>query len=204
MFTTIGVLSALVERSRSGLGQQVDVAMLDCQVALMENAIVRYTSTGEVPGPVGFRHPLSTPHQAFPASDGWIVVANVKDWPLFCGVVGCDELALDERLQTNEGQTRHCAELEVLGDICLVGPVNDVAEVVADPQVDARGMLVDLPTWTGGALRVANTPVRLSRTPGGATRGAPAPGADTLEVLAKEAGLSQEAIQQLLSRGLVR
>ena len=221
MFTTIGVLSALVERSRSGLGQQVDVAMLDCQVALMENAIVRYTSTGEVPGPVGFRHPLSTPHQAFPASDGWIVVANVKDWPLFCGVVGCDELALDERFQTNEGRTRYYADLEpvlfaafrqrgrsewleALMDVCLVGPVNDVAEIVADPQVDARGMLVDLPTWTGGALLVANTPVRLSRTPGGATRGAPAPGADTLEVLAMEAGLSQEEIQQLLSRGLVR
>ena len=95
MFTAIGVLSALVERDRSGLGQHVDVAMLDAQVALMENAIVRHTSTGQVQGPVGLRHPLSTPHQAFPAKDGWVVVANVKDhnWALFCATLGCDELA---------------------------------------------------------------------------------------------------------------
>jgi hypothetical protein len=114
MYTAIGVLSALVERDRSGLGQHVDVAMLDAQVALMENAIVRYTSTGQVQGPVGLRHPLSTPHQAFPAKDGWVVVANVKDhnWPLFCGLLGCDELATDERFATNPVRTRNYAALE--------------------------------------------------------------------------------------------
>jgi CoA:oxalate CoA-transferase len=222
MYTAIGVLSALVERSRSGLGQHVDVAMLDCQVALMENAIVRYTSTGEVPGPVGLRHPLSTPHQAFPASDGWIVVANVKDntWALFCATIGCDDLALDERFVTNAGRTERYEELEptlfaafrrrtraewqeLLEPICLVGPLNTVDGVVSDPQVRARGMIVELPTWTGGSLKVANTPVGLSRTPGGATRGAPRPGADSREILADAAGLSEEQIQDLVERGIV-
>lgn len=202
MFTAIGVLSALVERGRSGLGQRIDVAMLDAQVALMENAIVRYTATGEVQGPVGLRHPLSTPHQAFPASDGWVVVANVKDhnWALFCALIGCDELATDERFITNAIRTRNYAALEpilfaafrkkskaewqeILSPIALVGPVNRVDEMVADPQVAAREMLVDLPTWTGASLRVANTPVKLSRTPGGASRGASKPGEHAEEIL---------------------
>ncbi|MCL4241879.1 MAG: CoA transferase [Dehalococcoidia bacterium] len=221
MFTAIGVLSALVERDRSGLGQHVDVAMLDTQVALMENAIVRYTATGEVQGPVGFRHPLSTPHQAFPASDGWVVVANVKDhnWPLFCATIGCDELATDERFATNPIRTRNYPALEpilfeafrkktkaewqdLLGPIALVGPVNRVDEVVADPQVAAREMLVDLPTWTGASLRVSNTPVKLSRTPGGAMRGAAKPGEHAQEILGA-LGYSPGDVVRLIEAGVV-
>jgi len=221
IFTAIGVLSALVERDRSGQGQHVDVAMLDAQVALMENAIVRYTSTGEVQGPVGYRHPLSTPHQAFPASDGWVVVANVKDhnWPLFCGLLGCDELATDERFLTSANRTRNYAALEpvlfeafrrktkaewqqVLGSIALVGPVNRVDEVVADPQVAARDMLVDLPTWTGGSLTVSNTPVKHSRTPGGATRGAAKPGEHAYEILS-HIGYTEEDVDRLVAEGVV-
>ena len=221
MYTAIGVLSALVERDRSGVGQHVDVAMLDAQVALMENAIVRNTSTGEVQGPVGLRHPLSTPHQAFPASDGWVVVANVKDhnWPLFCALIGCDELATDERFLTNPIRTKNYPALEpilfeafrkktkaeweaILGDIALVGPVNRVDEVVADPQVAARNMIVELPTWTGGSLRVSNTPVKHSRTPGGAERGAPKPGEHAYEILG-HVGYSTDDVRRLIEAGVV-
>lgn len=108
MFTAIGVLSALVERGRSGVGQHVDVGMLDCQVALMENPIIRYFATGEVQPRAGLRHPLATPHQAFPASDGWVVVAGVKDnnWQLFCGKIGLDALAVDERYFENAQRTK--------------------------------------------------------------------------------------------------
>jgi CoA:oxalate CoA-transferase len=221
MYTAIGVLSALVERDRSGFGQHVDVAMLDSQVALMENAIVRYTSTGEVPGPVGFRHPLSTPHQAFPAKDGWVVVANVKDhqWPLFCATLGCDELATDERFATNPIRTRNYAALEpilfeafrqrtkaewqeLLTPMALIGPMNRVDEVVADPQVQARNMVVELPTWTGASLRVANTPVKHSRTPGGPERGAAKPGEHATEILG-HAGYSPEEVAKLIEAGVV-
>lgn len=221
MYTAIGVLSALVERDRSGLGQHVDVAMLDAQVALMENAIVRYTSTGQVQGPVGLRHPLSTPHQAFPAKDGWVVVANVKDhnWPLFCGLLGCDELATDERFATNPVRTRNYAALEpilfeafrqktkaewqeLLSPVALIGPMNGVDEVAADPQVAARDMIVELPTWTGGSLRVANTPVKLSRTPGGATRGAAKPGEHAHEILGV-LGYSEDEVARLIEAGAV-
>lgn len=221
MYTAIGVLSALVERDRSGLGQHVDIAMLDAQVALMENAIVRHTSTGEVQGPVGLRHPLSTPHQAFPAKDGWVVVANVKDhnWALFCATIGCDELATDERFVTNPIRTRNYSALEpilfeafrqktkaewqeLLSPIALIGPMNGVDEVVKDPQVNAREMIIELPTWTGGSLRVSNTPVKLSRTPGGAKRGAAKPGEHASEILGA-IGYSEDDVAKLIEAGVV-
>lgn len=220
LFTAIGVLSALVERSKSGLGQHVDVAMLDCQVALMENPIVRHANTGEVPGPVGYRHPLSTPHQALPAKDGWLVLAGVKDtnWSLFCGLIGCDDLILDERFTKNADRTRHydvlepilfeafrkrtVAEwLEALSSSFLIGPLNTVDRVVADPQVQAREMVVELPTWTGGSLRVSNTPVKHSRTRGGPSTGAARPGEHTADLLAK-AGLSAEEVAELVARSI--
>jgi CoA:oxalate CoA-transferase len=218
LFTAIGVLSALVERSRSGLGQQVDVAMLDAQVALMENAIIRHCAAGVMPGPIGTRHPLNTPFQAFPASDGWIVIAGVKDWALFCARINRDELIFDERFATKSDRNANHGQLEPLlfetfrtrtvdewvsdlSEVCLIGPLNTVDRVVADPQVQAREMIVELPTWRGGRMKAAGTPVKLSRTPGGPTRGASRPGEHTEQALAA-AGLSEERIADLIERGI--
>ncbi len=221
MYTAIGVLSALVERSSSGLGQHVDVAMLDSQVALMENPIVRHFATGEVPPRVGLRHPLSTPHQAFPASDGWFVVAGVRDhgWQLFCGMIEADELAVDPRFSENALRTQHYEQLEplmfaatrrkprdywleTLKDEFLVAPLNDIADVARDPQLGARDMFRELPTWTGGTLTVSNTPVRHSRTPGGAERGAAKPGAHSRELLGS-VGFLEAEIDDLVARGVI-
>ncbi len=221
LFTAIGVLSAIVERERSGQGQHVDIGMLDCQVALMENPIIRYFATGEVQKRAGLRHPLATPHQAFPASDGWVVVAGVKDnnWQFFCGKIGLDALAVDERYFENANRTKHydvlepmlfeafrkrtVAEwLEELGDEFLVGPLNTIADTARDPQVLARDMIVELPTWTGASLKVANTPVKLSRTPGGATRGAAKPGEHSVDVLA-QAGFTEAEVAALIERGVL-
>ena len=218
LFTAVGVLAALVERSRSGLGQYVDVAMLDCQVALMENAIVRYGATGEVPGPIGTRHPLTTPFQAFPASDGWFVIAGVKDWALFCATINRDDLIFDPRFATNPLRNQNHAALEpllyetfrartvaqwieTLHEVCLIGPLNTVDKVVADAQVQARGMIVDLPTWNGGAMKVSGSPVKLSRTPAGPTSGSARPGAHTAEIL-RAAGLSEARIHDLAAKGV--
>ena len=221
LFTAVGVLAALNERHASGEGQHVDIGMLDCQVALMENAMIRYFATGEVQPRAGLRHPLSTPHQAFPASDGWVVVAGVKDhnWPLFCGLIGADELAVDERFAENAARTaqyeilepllfeafrRKTVQewLEILGGEFLVGPLNTIADTAQDPQVLAREMIVELPTWTGGSLRVSNSPVKLSRTPGGARRGAARPGEHSMEVLAA-AGFTEQEIQEFVARGVL-
>jgi CoA:oxalate CoA-transferase len=221
MFTSIGVLSALVERQTSGLGQHVDVAMLDSQVALMENPIVRYFGTGEVQPRAGLRHPLSTPHQAFPASDGWFVVAGVRDrnWQLFCGMIGADELAVDERFSENVLRTQNYAELEPLmfaatrkrtqaewleelSEHFLVGPLNNIAQMAADPQVNDRNMIVELPTWTGGTLKVSNTPVKHSRTPGGAERGAAKPGEHSESIL-DAVGFNEDQVRGFVEAGVV-
>lgn len=221
MYTSIGVLSALVERASSGEGQHVDVAMLDSQIALMENPVVRNFATGEIQPRAGLRHPLSTPHQAFPASDAWFVVAGVRDrnWQLFCGLIGADELAVDERFNENALRTQNYEALEplmfeatrrmprehwleLLKDEFLVGPINNIAEAVRDPQVQHRDMLRELPTWTGETLTVSNTPVKHSRTRGGAERGAPMPGQHSREVLGS-VGFLEAELDDLVARGVI-
>ena len=221
MYTTIGVLSALVERSQSGEGQHVDVSMLDCQVALMENPVIRHFATGEVQPRAGLRHPLNTPHQAFPASDSWFVVAGVRDrnWQLFCGMIGADELAVDERFSENALRTLNYDQLEplmfeatrrqpraywldLLKDEFLVGPLNTIADTVRDPQVQHREMLRELPTWTGETLTVSNTPVKHSRTRGGAERGASMPGEHSREILTS-VGFLEAELDDLVKRGVI-
>ncbi|MBG92372.1 MAG: carnitine dehydratase [Chloroflexi bacterium] len=221
MFTAVGVLSALVERGTSGKGQHVDVAMLDTQVALLENLVIRHLGTGEIQPRVGLRSPNYTPHQALPASDGWIVLAGVKDdnWQLFCGMIGADELAIDERFANNQLRTQNYKELEpllfqvmskktksewieILSEHFLIGPMNNIAEMAQDPQVNHRNMIVDVPTWTGGSLKVSNTPVKHSRTLGGAIKGASKPGEHTNEIL-ETVGFSREEINSLIDTGVV-
>src|SRR3989337_1386320 len=121
LFTAIGILTALHEREQSGRGQMVDVSMLDCQIAILENAFVGYFVTGQTPRPLGTRHPLTTPFQAFPAKDGWIVVAlswGVENqWELFCATIGRADLIDDPRFDTPGLRTRHHDALEpVLND----------------------------------------------------------------------------------------
>jgi CoA:oxalate CoA-transferase len=220
LYTALAIVSALVERGRSGQGQRIDVAMLDAQVALLENAIVRFCATGEVPERIGTRHPLTTPFQAFPTKDGYVVVAGVRDWELFCAAIDRDELILDERFKTNQLRTQHHAELEpilnevfaarttaewldLLGEICLIGPMNTIDQVVADPQVQAREMIVPLPTWTGGTMRVSGTPMKFSRTPAGPHEGTDRPGGHTAAILRQYAGLSDEQIRVLVARGVI-
>ena len=166
MFLALGVTSALVERNRSGRGQYIDVAMLDAQVNLLENPVIRHFATGEVPGRIGTRHPLIVPFQAFPTKDGYLVLAGVRDWALFCALVGVDELIADPRYQTNVTRREHHAELEpvlndafkkkttaewesILSESFLVAPLQTIDQMVKDPQVLARNMLVDLPSWKG-------------------------------------------------------
>jgi CoA:oxalate CoA-transferase len=220
LYTAIGVLSALVERDRSGFGQRIDISMLDAQVALLENAVVRYAATGEVPQRIGTRHPLTTPFQAFETADGWIVVAGVKDWELFCARIDRDDLLLDERFASNELRTRNHAVLEpilsavfrlkpsehwldLLAPICLIGPMNTIDRVLADPQVQARDMIVDLPAWNGSHLKVSGTPVKLSRTPGGPTRGPDRPGGHTAEILRQRLGYSDVRIAALAADAVI-
>ncbi|HJN93465.1 MAG TPA: CaiB/BaiF CoA-transferase family protein, partial [Dehalococcoidia bacterium] len=221
MYTAIGVLGALVERATSGLGQRVDVAMLDAQVALLENAVVRHLATGEVPGPIGTRHPLVTPFQAFATSDGHIVIASVKDWELFCAKIDRDDLITDDRFQSNADRTANHAQLEPilievfttrttedwieeLSAICLIGPVNTIPDLVRDPQIVSREMVVELshPQDPAASLSVSNSPVKLSRTPAHAQGPAPRAGQHSLTILREMLDLSEADVHALVDEGV--
>ena len=221
MYTALGVLGSLVERSTSGLGQRVDVAMLDAQVALLENAVVRHLATGEVPGPIGTRHPLVTPFQAFATLDGHLVIAGVKDWELFCAKIDRDDLITDDRFQTNADRTQNHGQLEPLlievfatrtttawieelTAICLIGPVNTIPDLVQDPQIVSREMVVQLPypRDPAASLSVSNSPVKLSRTPVHAQGAAPRAGQHSLAILRQMLDLSEAEVHALVDDGV--
>lgn len=182
MFTAIGINAALFHRSQTGQGMKIDVSMLDGQVAILENALARYFATGQVPGPMGTRHPSITPFEAFASADGYIVVAAGNDglFARLCQTIGCEGLPKDPRFDTNPHRTtnvdalkvelekaltkRPTAEwldvLEAAGIPC--GPINSVDKVVADPQVAARTMVVSAEGASGTRLRMAGNPIKMS------------------------------------------
>ena len=223
LFTTIGILSALRHRDQTGEGQLIDVGMLDCQVAILENAMVRYFSTGEVPRPLGRRHPAITPFEVFESADGYVVIAigNNELWRKFCEHVGRPKLIDDKRFHTNALRTENheslfpiLAEimchrttdawvdaLEAIGVPC--GPVNTVDKVANDPQVLARNMIAEIEHDTTGTVQIPGMPIKLSETPGQIDAPAPNLGEHTSEVLTGLLGLGAEEVNQLKQDGIV-
>ena len=223
LFTAIGILSALRHRDQTGEGQLIDVGMLDCQVAILENAMVRYFSTGDIPRPLGRRHPAITPFEVFESADGYVVIAigNNELWRKFCEHVGQPELINDERFNTNALRTENheslfpiLAEimchrttdewveaLEAIGVPC--GPVNTVDKVANDPQVLARDMIAEVEHDTTGTVQVPGIPIKLSETPGQIDAPAPNLGEHTSEVLTGLLGLGAEEVNQLKQDGIV-
>jgi CoA:oxalate CoA-transferase len=217
VFTALGILSALHERERSGQGQMVDVAMLDCQMAFLENAFTRFFATGEVPKRIGTRHPVQTPFQALPTKDGFIVVAVARQdwWEKFCQIINRSDLISDERFKTNPVRTKNHKDLEEIltaitrtrntvewvadmekADIAC-GPVNTVPQVAGDPHTLAREMITQVEHTQAGMLRVVNSPIKLSRTPVKLERASPVLGEHTEEVFMNLLGLSQADIAKL-------
>jgi CoA:oxalate CoA-transferase len=210
LFTTIGVNAALYKRAATGRGCKVDVAMLDCQIAILENAIARYFGTGEVPGPMGARHPSITPFEVFATADGYIVIAAGNDglFRRLADTLGDPSLADDARFQTNNARTlnqpalkvvieQHLAAkgtkawlsaLEAAGVPC--SPINTVADALADPQILSRNMVVAVDDPVAGHVRMAGNPIKLSGVPDPVTRpAAPDLDGDRANILAELATL---------------
>jgi CoA:oxalate CoA-transferase len=195
LFCTIGILAALHQRASSGLGQKVDVGMLDCQVAVLENALSRFQVDKKSPGPLGHRHPTITPFQGFKAQDGWFVIAAGNDglFKKLAAVLGAEELLSDSRFKSNGERTVHQAALtEKLQAIFITNtaahwlslvnsagvpcaPVNTIEGVMQDPQLKARNMLVPCPDALAGEIIVAGNPIKMENIPEESRR-APAPG----------------------------
>ncbi|MBZ4653497.1 MAG: carnitine dehydratase [Peptococcaceae bacterium] len=221
LFTAYGIMTALYHREKTGLGQLVDVAMLDCQVAILENAIARYAVTGKAPEPLGTRHPSITPFQAYKTQDDWIIVAVGNDqlWAKFCKVIGREELIDDSRFITNAKRTEHVEELgNILEEIFKTksfaqwmkeldaagipcGPINTVDKLFNHPQINSREMLVKVKIPQDKEIVAPGVPVKLSETPGGVQGPAPALGEHTDEILKTLLGYTEEKIASLKTKG---
>jgi CoA:oxalate CoA-transferase len=194
LFLAVGITSALLRRRETGEGTMIDVAMLDCQLAILENALTTHLVTGVVPERLGTRHPNIAPFQAFVTGDGTPIVVCAGHDNLFvalCDAIGRPDLPAEPRFATAEARRRHVdalepeiegalrarpaaewlARFERAGIPCA--PVNTVAEAVRHPQVEARRMVVGIPDAAIGTLFVAGNPIKLADVPEPAARRAP-------------------------------
>ena len=223
LFTAYGILAAYVNRLKTGKGQHVDSSLMEAGVAytLWESAI--YFTSGRLPGPNGSAHQISAPYQALPTSDGYITVggANQRNWERLCRAIGRAELITDPRFEVNAGRMANrpaleatlgetlktqpmahwLSVLEAVGVPC--GPIYDISQVYADPQVIARDMVVEVEHPTAGTIRNVGIPVKFSETPGNIRRPPPRFGEHTEEVLT-EFGYTTDEIDSLRDRGIVK
>ena len=210
MYAAVGVLAALQERNRSGLGQQLDIALFDCHVAMLANQNSNFFTTGKAPRRAGNAHQNVVPYQVFATSDGHMIVATGNDsqYRAYCKAIGAPELAEDPRFLDNRGRVTHrdaliallvdimktgrrddwIAKLEAVGVPC--GPINDIAQAFAHPQAQARGLRREIPHPLGGTAPTTASPLRLSGSPVQYRRAPPLLGQHTEEILREVLGRS--------------
>jgi len=224
LFTAIGINSALYQREKTGVGQKIDIAMLDCMVALLENALVRYQVDGKPPTPIGNRHPTITPFQVFKAKDDYFVlpIGNDNLWIKFCNAIGREELINDSKFATNGDRTENLEILiPLLENIFLTrtasqwielfedtgipcSPINTIDKVMNDEQVLARNMIVEVEDDRAGTTKIAGNPIKMTSIPEERKREpAPKVGEHTKEILGKYLGFDEKKIEQLKEDGVI-
>jgi CoA:oxalate CoA-transferase len=223
MYGAYGALAALYDRKQTGLGQKVDIAMFDCQVAILENAIAKFSATQIVPGPLGMRHPAIAPFEAFKTKTDPIIIACGNDnlFTRFCKEIDMPELIKDPRFISNANRTDHVDELSKIIQKKLMesstkewmdilvkagipcGPINTIKNLFDDPQLQARNMLVEVEQPNIGKVKVAGNPVKLSTVPVEnelPKDPAPAVGEHTTRILIDLLGYSEEEANQYFKR----
>ena len=223
LYATVGVLAALNQREQSGIGQHIDMALLDVQVACLANQAMNYLTTGMPPRRLGNAHPNIVPYQDFPTADGDFIltVGNDSQFRKFCEVAGRGEWADDPRFMTNSARVAHrkeliplirqntvfkttaewLAALEKTGVPC--GPINDLAQVFADPQVRARGLQVEMAHPLAGRVAQVASPIRLSGTPVEYRLPPPTLGQQTEQVLHSLLKKTAKQIEVLRQAGVI-
>jgi formyl-CoA transferase len=222
MYATVAILAALAHRERTGQGQYIDMALFDVMLAMLANMNTNYLASGKPPGRAGNAHPNIVPYQVFEAADGHVVIAvgNDAQFVKFCEVAGCSELSADPAYRRNGDRVRNreallaliepvvrarpvafwVEQLEAAGVPC--GPINNIAQALADPQVAARALRIDLPHPLAGVVPLVANPIKFSATPPAYDRPPPTLGQHTAEIL-RECGLDAAEIERLQSLGVV-
>ena len=223
MNAVIAILAAVHERHRSGLGQFIDMALLDSQVAWLANVGSNYLISGERPPRYANAHPNIVPYQPFATSDGWIAVAvgNDRQWQLLCEIAHWADLGQDERFTTNPLRVQNRRFLlpileerfqrqstdhwyqNLLDAGIPCGPINHIDQVYDDPQVLAREMLVEMPHPTAESVKLTGSPFKFSRTPVEMDAHPPLLGQHTDEVLREYLDYSTEEIESLRVSGVI-
>jgi len=190
LFTAIGVNAALFDRTKTGKGSHIDVSMLDCQIAILENAIARYLSKGEIPQPMGSRHPSIAPFEAFKTKDSYIIIAagNEKLFQGMCEVLNCDSHK-QEKFKDNQSRNKNIDELKIIIESKLkdkttedwvslftekkipCGPIYNIKEAVENPQIEFRNMIVSANHNKIGKFKMAGNPIKMSNYEDKSTRG---------------------------------
>jgi crotonobetainyl-CoA:carnitine CoA-transferase CaiB-like acyl-CoA transferase len=223
LYSTVGILAALAHRHSSGKGQWLDMALLDVQVASLANQASNFLVGGMVPQRMGNSHPNIVPYQDFPTQDGYMVIATGNDaqFVRLCETAGRADLAKDPLYADNQSRVKNrvaliaamneftvqrttaewIAALEAVGVPC--GPINNIEQVFADPQVRARGLRQEVESPTAGAIPLVANPIRLSETPVQYRSAPPALGQHTREVLREVLGLADAEIDRLQSAGVL-
>lgn len=223
MYAATNILAALRHRDRTGEGQHIDVCLLDTQVAWLVNEGTNYLVSGEVPKPMGNEHPNIVPYKVFPTADGHVILAcgNDRQFQGWCDVAGAEELKSNPDYATNPLRLKNRAALYAAMPAYMAikttdewvaaleaakvpcGPVNTIDRAFADPQVQARGMRIDLahPLAGEGTVPLIANPVKLSATPVRYRHAPPTLGQHTDEVLAEILGLSEEEIAAERNKG---
>ena len=191
LFTTIGINAALYDREKTGKGTFIDVSMLDCQIAILENAIARYLSKNEIPKPMGSRHPSIAPFEAFKTKDSHIIIAagNDKLFEKLCNVLQIPNIFKDEKFNTNSSRSKNMDELKEILEAKLsskittdwvnqmekeripCGPIYNIKEAVENPQIESRNMIVKAYHKVIGEFKLAGNPIKMSSYKDEKTRG---------------------------------
>jgi len=223
LYAVAATMAALYEREKTGQGQHIDVAMLDSQVALCENALARYFATGDIPRPIGSRHPIVTPFQIFSTQTDDMVLVTFRDdeWEILCRAIDHEEWIEDERFNNMAKRTANHHELEpLLAEVfrkrprkewledfervgIIASPVNNIEQVVSDPHVNRREMILSVKHERLGDMKVVGTPMKFSRTPCHMEKASPDLGEHTDEIVKGILDLSHEDIMKLREEGVI-
>lgn len=223
LYGAIGILRALNKKNKTGMGEMIDVAMLDCQVSILENAIARYVVTKEVPKPKGNRHSSIVPFETFSTKDGELMIAagNDKLWKSLCKCIEREDLIDDNKFKTNPDRNANYNELKIILHEALIekttaqwqkildasgvpnGPINTIDKVLEDEHIKQRDMIVSIDHPKAGNVLAPGSPIKFKNDPNTIKKASPLIGEETIEILKENLKYSEKQIEELAYENII-